>query len=434
MKIFRNKLIGNASWILLCRVIQSVFALVINMITARYLGPEGYGVINYAASIAAFLYPLSSLGLGNVLVQETVLHPGEDGQIYGTSLVLSLIASLLCMLGVWGFVSLVNGGERETLLVCVLFSFVLLAQGAELIRFWFQARYLSKYVSLISLGAYVAVSAYKLWLFAAGKSIRWLAVANALDYLLIALALMVTYRKLGGGKFAFSPAAARRMLGSSRHYILAGMMVTVFAQTDKIMLKLMVGEGATGCYSAAVGCAGLTSFVFTAILDSARPAIFEAGKQGREKFENSVAVLYCLVIYLSLAQSLAMTLFAGPMVRLLYGGEYAPAANALRVAVWYTTFSYIGAVRNIWMLAEGKQSCLWKINLSGAAANVLLNALLIPVWGILGAAAASLITQFFTNVIVSIFLSPVRRNNLLILRGLDIRRVLGSLKTRNAEK
>lgn len=434
MNIFKNKVVSNASWILLCRVVQSVFALLINMITARYLGPAGYGVINYASSIAAFLYPLASLGLGNILVQETVQHPEEEGRIYGTSLVLSLIASAFCMVGVWGFVTLANAGDRETILVCVLFSFVLLAQSAELIRYWFQTHYLSKYVSLISLGAYVLVSAYKIWLFASGKSIRWLAVANALDYLLIALALMVAYRKLGGGKLAFSSRTACRMVSSSRYYIVSGMMVTVFAQTDKIMLNLMVGETATGFYSAAAGSAGLTSFVFTAILDSARPAVFEAGKQGREKFEKSVSLLYCLVIWLALAQSVAMTLFAKPMVWILYGDQYGPAVNALRVVVWYTTFSYIGAVRNIWMLAEGKQKYLWMINLSGAGANILLNALLIPVWGVMGAAVASLVTQFFTNVVVSEFIKPIRRNNLLILRGLDLRQVPGLLKSPETEK
>lgn len=424
MKLPRNKIIRNASWILICRVIQSVFALVISMITARYLGPANYGVVNYGASIAAFLYPISSLGLGNILVQETLGHPEEEGKIYGTSLILSLGASGLCMLGIWSFASWANAGEGETILVCVLYSFVLLAQAAELIRYWFQARFLSKYVSLISLGAYLVVSGYKILLFATGKSIYWFALSNAFDYLLIALGLLVTYRKLGGGKLAFSAHVARRMVRSSRHYIVAGMMVTVFAQTDKIMLKLMVGETATGYYSAAVACAGLTSFVFTAILDSARPAIFEAEKQSREKLESSVSLLYCLVTYLSLAQSAAMAIFAKPLVGILYGAQYTPAVDVLRLVVWYTTFSYLGAVRNIWMLAEGTQKYLWVINLSGAGANILLNALLIPLWGVMGAAAASLVTQFFTNVIVSIMIKPIRRNNLLILRGLDIRQIL----------
>lgn len=62
------------------------------------------------------------------------------------------------------------------------------------------------------------------------------------------------------------------------------------------------------------------------------------------------------------------------------------------------SFSYLGTVRNIWILAEGKHKILWVLNLSGALLNIALNLLFIPVWGINGAALAALLTQIFTNV------------------------------------
>ena len=426
--IAKNKIIKNASWIILCRVVQAVLTLIISMITARYLGPSNYGVISYATSVAAFVYPISVLGLNHILVQETVQRPEEEGEIYGTSMGLGLISSLVCMVGVGAFVSVANASETETILVCILYSLVLLFQVGELIQYWFQAKYLSKYVSVISLCAYAVVSGYKIFLLATGKSIYWFAVSNALDYLLIAAALMVTYRKLGGGRFRFSWAAARRMLSRSRYYIISSMMVTVFAQTDKIMLKLMIDESATGYYSAAVACAGMTSFVFSAIIDSARPAIFEAKKEDGQQYKNSVSTLYCVIIYLSLLQSVAMTLLAKPIISILYGGQYMPAVSALQLVVWYTTFSYMGSVRNIWILAEGKQKYLWIINLSGALTNVVLNALMIPRWGIMGAAAASLITQFFTNFVLGFILRPISENNKIVLKGLNPTMILCFLK------
>ena len=424
--VIKNKVLRNASWIILCRIVQSVLSLIISMITARYLGPSNYGIISYAASIAAFVYPISSLGLNHILVQETVQSPQDEGEIYGTSLVLSIGASAVCLVGVVAFVSLVNAGERETILVCCLYSLLLFFQALELIQYWFQAKYLSKYVSVISLCTYAAVSAYKIYLLASGKSVYWFAVSNALDHMLIAAALIVTYRRLGGGEFRFSWAVARRMISRSRYYIVSSMMVTVFAQTDKIMLKLMIDETATGFYSAAVSCAGMTSFVFGAIIDSMRPAIFENRKVSSQHFENSVSTLYGIIIYLSLAQSPVMTLLAEPIISLLYGAEYQPAVGALRIIVWYTTFSYMGAVRNIWILAESKQKYLWIINLSGASLNVLLNALMIPQWGILGAAAASLITQFVTNVVLGFIMRPIRRNNVIMLKGLNPLTVVGA--------
>ena len=114
-----------------------------------------------------------------------------------------------------------------------------------------------------------------------------------------------------------------------------------------------------------------------------------------------------------------MTLLAGPIIKILYGSAYLNSVNLLRIVVWFTTFSYMGSVRNIWILAEGKQKYLWMVNLMGALLNVILNAITIPYWGAMGAATASLVTQFFTNVITGIIIRPISDNNRLILRSLN---------------
>ena len=114
-----------------------------------------------------------------------------------------------------------------------------------------------------------------------------------------------------------------------------------------------------------------------------------------------------------------MTLFSRLIIHILYGAKYYDAISALRIIVWYTTFSYLGSVRNIWILAYEKQKYLWVINLSGAVANIAINCALIPAMGINGAAAASLITQIFTNVIIGYILPPIRANNMIMIGGLN---------------
>ena len=252
-----------------------------------------------------------------------------------------------------------------------------------------------------------------------GMSVYWFAVSQAIDYFLIAIALLVIYRKLGGQKLRFSFKTAKSLFRVSRHYIISGMMVTIFAQTDKIMLKLMIDNEATGFYSTAVACATITGFVFVAIIDSVRPLIFESRKKSKEDFEKNLCRLYSAIIFLSLAQSVFMTLLAEPIIKILYGSAYLSSVDLLRLVVWFTTFSYMGSVRNIWILAEGKQKYLWMVNLMGASLNVILNALTIPYWGAMGAAAASLLTQFFTNVVTGIIIRPISYNNRLILRSLN---------------
>lgn len=424
----KGKVVKNASWIIGLQIIKSLLGMVISMLTARYLGPSDFGLINYASSIVAFVAPIMYLGLTGVLVQEIVNNPEKEGETLGTAITMSLVASAFCIGGVVSFAAIANHGETETIIVCALYSILLVFQSMELILYWFQAKLQSKYSSIVSLCAYAVVSAYKIYLLATGKSIRWFAVSNALDYMLIAVALLIIYYKLGNQRLSFSWKTAHRMFSKSRYYIVANMMVAIFAQTDRIMLKLMIDDAATGYYSAAVACAGMTGFVFTAIIDSFRPMIFEDKQRDQHTFETNMCRLYSIVIYLSLLQSVGITVLSQFIVQILYGSAYAPTVDVLRLVVWYTTFSYLGSVRNIWILAENKQKYLWVINLSGALANVILNFILIPVMGMMGAALASLVTQIFTNVIIGFIIRPIRQNNLIMMRSLKPRNIISFFK------
>lgn len=429
-----NRTIKNAAWIIGCRILQSGLALAVTMLSARYLGPSGYGLINYAASLVAFFVPVMQLGLNSTLVREIIADPAHEGETMGTALAMTFTSSIACIVGITSVAAFLNRGEPETVLVCALYSLLLLFQSLEMIQYWFQAKLLSKYTSLSILAAYVVVAAYRIILLITGRSIYWYAVSQALDFAIIAGTLLILYGKLSGSRLKVSAKRAASMLSRSKHYILSSMMIVVFAQTDRIMLKLMLNEEAVGYYSAAASCATLTAFVFVAIIDSFRPSILESKQTSDEAFYRGMKTLYAVIIILALLQSVLIAVLAEPVIRILYGTEYGMSVIALRIIVWFSTFSYMGAVRDIWILAEKKQKYLWIINLSGAAANVLLNAVLIPLWGVNGAAAASLITQFFTNVIMGWILRPIRPNNRLMLQSLSLPFLSSLLKNIKAKE
>lgn len=414
-----NKMVKNASWIIAGKIAQSALSFVVSLLTARYLGPGNYGLLNYASSLVIFVTPIMTLGLTGTLVQEFINHPEDEGKIMGTSLLSCFATSFLCMLGVIGFSFIANPNEPTTVIVCALYSLLLIVQALEISQYWFQAKLLSKYTSIVSLAAYIAVSAYKIYLLWSGKSIYWFAVSYALDYLIISVGQLYFYKKLGGKKLEFSFKTAKELFNRSRHYIVSNMMVTVFAQTGNILLKLMLDETATGFFSAATVLAGITSFVFAAIIDSFRPAIFQSKAVNEEAYQMNIKRLYSVVIYLALAQSIGMTVLSAFIINLTYGADYAPATVVLQIVVWQMVFSYLGQIRNIWILAEEKQKYLWIINAAGAIANILLNLVLIPLMGVAGAAVAAVATQFFTNVVMSWIVRPVAPVNRLLLESLN---------------
>lgn len=425
----QSKVFQNAKWIIGCKIIQSLLQMVVGMLSARYLGPSNYGLINYAASIVAFAAPLMQLGLHGTLVQEYVVNPEREGQIMGTSLVLNLLSGAACIVGVTCFAAAGSANDRVTVAVCAIYSIQLVFQSMEMLLFWYQAKLLSKYSSLATLGAYVVVSAYKIWLLATRKSIYWFALSHSVEYCVMGIAMLVLYKRLGGQRLSFSWELAKDMFSRSKYYILASMMNVIYNSTDHVMLTLMMGEAENGFYTAAAKCAGIAVFVFAAIRDSARSPVLQSAKESREKFEKNIIRLYTIFIYLSLAQSIGFTILAKPIVRFLYGEAYMAAVPVLRVLGWMVLFSNLGMVRNLWILTEEKYDVLWRINLGGAVANVILNAFMIPVWGAWGAAFASMLTQAFMNVVLGFLMPSIRQNNRLMMKGLHPKQVVELIKS-----
>ncbi len=424
-----NRLIKNASWIIICKVVQSILSLVIGTLTARYLGPSNYGLINYAASIVAFVIPIMQLGFRNTLVRDIVDNPEEEGKILGTTLGLNMISAVCCIFGVTFFTCIANKGEKETIIVCALYSLNLLFQALEMVQYWFQAKLLSKYHSVVSVVAYFVISLYRIYLLVTGKNIYWFALSQALDYMIISVSLVVVYRKISKQKLEFSMSKGREMFSISKHYIVSSMMVAIFGYIGNILLKFLIDEKAVGYYTVAITCTGITSFVFAAVIDSARPVILECKNKNEELYKERIIQLYSVIIAITLLQSVCITIFAGFIVKILYGAQYVSAVVPLQIYTWQTVFSQLGTIRNIWILAEGKQKYLWIINAGGAIFSIIMNFALIPVLGPSGAALAAVFTQLFTNVIIGFILKPIRGNQTLLLKSLDFRILYNMIKS-----
>lgn len=430
--MFNRKVFQNTKWIVGCKIAQSVLHLVVVMLSARYLGPANYGLISYAASVVAFAAPIMQLGMQSTLVQEYVSSPDKEGEIMGTSLVMNLVSGIACVIAVCGFVGASSQGDKVTVVVCALYSIGLIFQAVDMAQYWFQAKLLSKYSSLAALGARLVVSVYKIWLLATGESIYWFALSNSVEYCVLGIILIAVYKKRGAAKFTFSKTLAKKMFSKSKYYILASMMASIFQNTDHVMLKQIVGDAENGFYTTAVTCTNMASFVFTAIVDSARPSILESFQKSKALFEKSISSLYSVIIYLTFAQAVCFTLFAKPVVWILYGESFLPAVPALQICAWGVVFSYVGTIRNVWILANEKYNILWLINLSGAVANIILNAFMIPVWGASGAAFASVLTQFISNVVMGFIIKPIRPNNALLVKSLNPKILLEMIKDKKS--
>ncbi len=421
LSLLKNKIVKNASWIIGGRIVHMICAFIVSLLTARYLGPNNYGLINYATAYTTFFYSICTLGLNSILVKALIDEPENEGQTLGTSIVLQGLASFFSSLMIIGIVSLVDRKEPLTIIVTALCTIGLVFRMFETIRYWFQAHLLSKYSAVTSTIAYILTSAYRLILLIQAKSVKWFALATALDYFVIAILLFVFYEKCKGPKLSFSRQQTTRLLRLGAPFILAGIMVSIYGNCDKFMLKHLVDEAEVGYYSTAYSLCNTWVFILSAIIDSMYPVIMESHKKDYLLFEQQNRLMYAIVFYISIAVSIIFVIFAGPVIKILYGEAYMPAEAPLRVITWYVAFSYLGVARNAWIVSENLQKYIAPIYVGAAITNVVINYVLIPVWGATGAAVASLITQISTIFVFPLLIQPMRKNTKLLIEALMLK-------------
>ena len=418
VQTIKSKESRNALWLIGGKVAQMVLSLIVGILTARYLGPGNYGLTNYGAAYVGFFSSLCTLGINSVIVKDFVDNPDDQGKAIGTTLVLRFISSVISIIMITSVVCVIDAGEKDTIIVVILCSLSLVFHIFDTFTYWFQYIYKAKATAVALFSAYFATSVYKIVLLVLDKDVAWFAFATSVDYIVLAIILFFTYKRMNGPVLTFSFAKAKSLLGSSYHYILSGMMVAIYGQTDKLMIKQMMTETDVGYYATAVAICNMWVFVLMAIKDAMYPTILRLYKIDREAFNKKNRQLYCIIFYISVIVSLIFTVFGGLIVRILYGEEFLPATMPLKIITWYTAFSYLGVARNAWIVCENKQKYLKYMYVGAAMLNVGINAILIPIWGVSGAAFASLITQIFTSIILPAMIPDMRENTKLMLQAI----------------
>ena len=422
-RLKNNREAKNASWLICGKLAQMVLSFFVSILTARYLGPSNYGTISYVNAYVAFFTSLCTLGINSVIIKDFVENPQEQGEAIGMTLLMRFMSSILSAIMIFCVVGIVDHDEPTTIVVAALCSVALLFQIFDTFNYWFQSRYESKITSIATFVAYAATALYRLVLLALHKDVKWFTFATSVDYIVLGAVLFYSYKRNNGPKLSISLKKGKSLLGRSYHYILSGMMVAIYGQTDKFMLKQMLDEASVGYYSIASSINLMWVFVLQAIIDSMYPTIMRLYEKNREQFNRKNRQLYAIVIYVSMAAGVCFVLFAPLVIKILYGDAYMPAVGPLRIITWYTIFSYLGVARNAWIVCENRQKYLKYMYLSAAFINIGLNCLMIPIWGASGAALASLVTEICTSMILPYFIKELRPNVKLMIDAFLLKNV-----------
>jgi O-antigen/teichoic acid export membrane protein len=182
---------------------------------------------------------------------------------------------------------------------------------------------------------------------------------------------------------------------------------------DQVMIKEMLNSEAVGQYAVAAKLSEIWYFIPMAIASSLFPAIINAKKKSEDLYHARMQKLYDIMAWMAIAIAIPMTFLSDWVVELLYGTQYNLAGSVLMIHIWAGVFVFLGVASSKWFITENLQKYSFYRTLAGALINILLNYILIPIYGIYGAAIATLIAQFIASYFFNIFNKRLRYTFLL---------------------
>jgi len=409
-----RKYFANTSWLLGERVLRMVVSLFVGIYVARYLGPERFGLLSYSLSFVMLFSSLSSFGLDDILVRELVQRPEQRNNLLGTVFWLKVCGTIVMGTAIT-LVLKFKAEDQQTYWMIAIITFGFLFQATNVVDFYFQSQVQSKFAVRAQAIQLILTSLFKIYLVWNQAELIWFAFALMLDQVVVAVLFLLVYHwKIEWFPFlSFTWIQAKKLMIDAWPLIFAGMVVSVYMKIDQVMLKEMLDAKAVGVYAAAVKLCEAWYFVPTAVIASLFPAIITARKNSETLYEERVQKLYDLMVWVAVAVALPTTLFADWVILILYGADFQEAADVLKMYIWAGVFVSLGVASSKWLIAENLERYSFYSTLLGAILNIVCNFYLIPIYGIRGAALATLIS-YGTAAYLSMALFEKTRNNFWI--------------------
>lgn len=401
---------ANTSWMMAEQMLRIVAGLLVGIWVARYLGPEQFGLFSYVLAFTAIFAGIAKLGLDGILVRELINHPQGRDVYLGTAFWLKVIGAFVVM-AIMAAVVPFTSNDSTTNLYIFIIAAGLVFQSFEVVEFYFQSQVLAKVVSICKVIQLALSSAIKVYLVLTQADLFWFVCVTAFDTVSLAVSYFVAYKIRGNVSFLkiFKFDVAKQLLKDSWPLVFSAFFVMIYLRIDQVMIKEMLGLYEVGIYSAATRLSEAFYFIPVLLTASVFPAILNAKKINDEIYLRRLQLLYVILTWSAMLIAVIYSFIGREIVVVLYGSEYEESASVLLVHVWCGVFVFISAGFGRYLLAENRTIDNMLRVILGAVVNVVLNFILIPIYGVLGAAYSTLISLFLVNYIYDLSEQNLRR-------------------------
>jgi O-antigen/teichoic acid export membrane protein len=384
----------NTGWLLGDKILRMGVGLLVGVWVARYLGPEQFGLMNYAMAIVALIGAVSGLGLNGIVVRDLVQKPDEADLTLGTAFLLQLIGGFLAFSLAVVAISVMRPTDNLARAMVAILGFALVFKATEVVKYWFESQVKSKYTVWVENGTFLVLAAIRAGLILIHASLLAFVWAALVETVLAGIFLLLVYTRKAGrlSRWRASLARAKSLLMESWPLILGSMASMINMRMDQVLLGSMVNDTVVGNYSAAVRLAEMWLIVPSIIGSSIYPAIIAAKGKSEEIYRKRILQITKLMAAGVFPVAVIISLLSDQIVNLIYGQQFASAGNYLAIYIWTGVPYLVFFVLNQMFYIEGLLKVGFVVSIFAVTSNVLLNFILIPLYGGIGAAISTLIT------------------------------------------
>lgn len=382
------------------RLLQLVCGAAVSILLARTLGPGTFGLYAFVLSSVALVAPLVEVGQ-SILVRDLVADPSRTKRLLATAARVAFVIGALLQFVAIAFALYLPAQLAEARGALVIAASVLLIRPFLVIDYWFQSRLDARRAASARLAGLLVGSALRIAIAVAGGShvLPLLAATTVLE-----AAVMVALMYLFFRRHEFEPVGVLTRATVWRYFqrisplLIAGLSVALYMRLDMVMLGLLSDADQVGQYAAAVRFSEFTYFIPLVFMTSIAPglvALYERDEQAfRAVYDRVISGLAALSIVLVIT----FYALAPLLISLAFGDAFQDASGILRVHVLSLPFVFLGVSQTTWTAVYEQQGLsMWR-TVGGAVINAVLNVILIPDFGALGASYATVVAYAFAAV------------------------------------
>ena len=389
-----QRLVKNTSVLMVSQILGYVLAFFYSIYSARYLGVEGFGVLSAALAFAGIFSILTDLGLSNLTVREVARDHKLAGKYLSNAFALKILLSIatFILIAAIGYLS-GYPSEKSYVLYFITLSLILNSFG-NIFNAIFQAYEKMEYQSvtqilnnvLMFVGIFLAIG-YQMNI-VAFAFVYFMASAVSLI-----LTILICLWKFILPKIEFDFPFWKAMLKEALPIAVSGIFALIAFRVDMVMLEIIKGSVAVGWYSAAYRLMEALLFFPSMYTLSVYPLLSKFYVDSHESLKISYYKSFKYLTIISLPIVAATTLLAPDIILLIYQSSYSESIIALQILIWALPFIFLSYVLGSTIVSVNKQVEVVKITFITMIINIGLNLVLIPLWGFVGAACVTVITE-----------------------------------------